>query len=101
MVLKFRDKIRKSRRKLENAFPDEDVPPKKKGKQKFVFGVNNRKWYEESNNKDSVESLKMAAQENDFNEREKIFEQNRPALMKMIRSVMKRPAWKFNNGHLF
>ena len=43
----------------------------------------------------------MAAQENDFNAREKIFEQNRPALMKMIRSVMTRPAWKFINWHFF
>ena len=62
-------------------------PSKKKGKQKLVFGVNNRKWYQDSSDQTSIESLKMAAQVRDFKDREKIFVANRAALMKMIRFV--------------
>ena len=50
-----------------------------------MYGVNNRKFYEEINDKNSIENLKLAGKKDDFGDREKIFEENRPALMKMIR----------------
>ena len=61
----------------------------KKGRNKVVYGVNNAKFYAESSDKNAVERLKMAAKEDTFEEREKIFEENRPALMKLIRYLEK------------
>ena len=50
-----------------------------------MYGVSQAKWYEESNDKESVGKLKNAGQIEDFEDRELIFKQNRPALMKTIR----------------
>jgi hypothetical protein len=69
---------------------DEEAPPKKKGKQKLVFGVNNKKWYQECNSNSSIENLKLATEVKEYEEREAIFEENRPALMKMIRVFLMR-----------
>ena len=57
----------------------------KKGKQKLQYGVNNKKFYVDIKDQNSVECLKRAGHVERFEEREEIFEENRPALMKMIR----------------
>ena len=81
---KYRDKARKKKKNEDDV--DEEMEPKKKGKKKEVYGVNNKKWYEGSNDKNSVEKLRLAAQATDYEEREQIFEDNRPGLMKLIRN---------------
>lgn len=75
--------MRKFKRKDETV--DKDSEPVKKGRNKLVYGVNNNKWYEVMKDKDSVEQLKLASQVDLFEEREKIFNGNRAALMKLIR----------------
>lgn len=52
-----------------------------------MYGVINTKFYVESSSITSVEALKMARKVEQFEAREKIFEDNRKALMKMIRLV--------------
>ena len=54
-------------------------------KSKLQYGVINMKFYVSVNDKGSVEKLKMAGKETSFGAREKIFEENRSALQKLIR----------------
>ena len=56
-----------------------------KGKKKLVYGVNNAKYYSSNISKQCVESLRMAGKIEQFETREKIFQENGPALMKLIR----------------
>jgi hypothetical protein len=54
-------------------------------KSKLQYGVINKKFYANVNDKGSVERLKLASRETSFEAREKIFEENRLALQKLIR----------------
>ena len=53
-----------------------------------MYGVHDTKFYADKNDKNSIDCLKLAGKEDDVDLREQIFERNRPALMKMIRSVI-------------
>ena len=89
-IFQYRDKQR-SRNKKSSAIgvmdgdQDQIDAPGKKGKKKLVYGVNNTKYYSSNTSKQCVESLKMARKVEQFEAREKIFEDNLPALMKLIR----------------
>ena len=89
-IFQYRDKHR-SRNKKSSAIgvidgdQDQIDAPGKKGKKKLVYGVNNTKYYSSNTSKQCVESLKMAGKVEQFEARENIFEDNRPALMKLIR----------------
>ena len=50
-----------------------------------MYGVINAKFYVCNSNKSSLDALKLASNVEDFEEREEIFRQHRPALMKLIR----------------
>lgn len=52
-----------------------------------MYGVNNTKFYAVDNNQDSLQALKRAAQYDLPEDREKIFRDKRPALMKLIRLI--------------
>ena len=85
-VLKFRDKLRKGKRSLDTSDMDsEEAVPAKKGKKKLVYGVNQKRFYVETNDKHGIEDLKLAGKIEDFEEREAVFDRNRSALMKIIR----------------
>ena len=71
----------------ENIEGEEETAKKTNKRQKLVYGVINTKFYVESSSITSVEALKMARKVEQFEAREKIFEDNRKALMKMIRLV--------------
>ena len=87
----YRDKQRgrKEKRSLAGGGTEGDLDqidePGKKGKKKLVYGVNNTKYYTSNTSKQCVESLKVAGKIEQFEAREKIFNDNRPALMKLIR----------------
>ena len=49
----------------------------------------NNKFYAGTTNKSSLEALKQAKHLDKFDDRETIFKENRPALMKIIRFVFK------------
>ena len=50
-----------------------------------MYGVSQAKWYEESNDKESIGQLKNVGDMGTYKGRELILEQNRPALQKAIR----------------
>ena len=52
-----------------------------------MYGVINSKFYVDSSSMTSVDALKMAGKVEHFEAREKIFDENRKALMKIIRFV--------------
>ena len=60
-------------------------PEQKKARNKLVYGVINAKFYGGNSNKNSLDALKLATNVEDFEEREEIFKEHRPALMKLIR----------------
>lgn len=57
----------------------------KKARNKQVYGVINNKFYAGTTNKSSLEALKQVKHLDQVDDREIIFEENRPALMKIIR----------------
>ena len=64
---------------------DENAPPTKKVKKPLVYGVSQKKWYDDNVPKNAVEALRSAGSPGTFAEQEKVFDQNRPALTKNIR----------------
>lgn len=64
---------------------DENAPPTKKVKKPLVYGVSQKKWYDDNIGKNAVEALRTAGSLGTFEEQEKVFDQNRPALTKNIR----------------
>jgi len=62
-----------------------DEPAQKKGRTKHVYGVNNTKFYAADSSQNSLQALKQAAKHDHPEDREKIFREQRPALMKLIR----------------
>ena len=86
----YRDKFNeKKRKKLINESEDflqEDEEPNKRGKKKLMYGVNNQRFYATNNSKSSLEALKTAGKIEQFETREQIFEDNRSALMKLMRN---------------
>ena len=88
--LKYRDRqksYRSKRAHTEHTEGEEETVKKTNKRQKLIYGVINAKFYIESSSITSVEALKMARKIEQFEARERIFEDNRKALMKMIRFV--------------
>ena len=88
--LKYRDRQKSYRSKrvhTEDTEGEEETVKKTNKRQKLIYGVINAKFYIESSSITSVEALKMARKIEQFEARERIFEDNRKALMKMIRFV--------------
>ena len=86
--MQFRDRHRLKRKagaSGDGVDEEVDIEPVKKGKPKYIYGVNNKKWYTPNNCKSSMEELKLAGKVADFEEREQLFDKNRAALMKIIR----------------
>ena len=85
----YRDKHRGRKEKRGSdqvgAQDEQEKEFSKKGKKKLVYGVNNAKYYSSNISKQCVESLRMAGKIEQFEAREKVFQENRPALMKLIR----------------
>ena len=77
--------MRKDARKKLFAGGSAEDPSPKKTKKSLVYGVSQAKWYEESNDKESMGQLKNVGDMGTFEGRELILEQNRPALQKAIR----------------
>ena len=89
-MLQYRDRQRKGKRRARCSVEDfnyeeEDTVNVKKGKTKQVYGVSNNKWYAHSNSKEAIEALKLAGKVEAFEDREKIFDESRAGLMKLIR----------------
>ena len=65
----------------------EDEVPRKKGRCKLIYGVNQKKWYATKVPASSIDALKQAGKVRQFEEREELFNQNRPGLMKLVKWV--------------
>ena len=95
----FRDRHRSKRKATsgdgEYVVEEADIEPAKKGKPKYIYGVNNKKWYSPDSCKSSMDDLKLAGKVADFEEREQLFDKNRPALMKIIRFFIKNSFLNF------
>jgi hypothetical protein len=63
----------------------EDEVPRKKGRSRLIYGVNQKKWYATKVPASSIDALKQAGKVQQFQEREELFNQNRPGLMKLIK----------------
>ena len=66
---------------------DDEEEIKKKGKLKRIYGVIQKKWHNTKVQKSSVDNLKLAGSISNFEDREEVFENNRPALTKLIRLI--------------
>ena len=92
-IFQYRDSLPKRKEDKKKKRDDEDVlnepsdesTPSKKTKKKHVYGVINNKYYSTDNSKSSIEALRKVGSSDSFEERERVFEKFRSALMTLIR----------------
>ena len=86
----YHDKYLRSKRStedLEGQGEDDDVPVRKKGRAKIIYGVIQQKWYISNMPKTGLEALKMAGKISDVKTREELFGQNREAIVHLIKNA--------------
>ena len=66
---------------------NEDIPARKKGRAKIIYGVIQQKWYISNMPKNGLEALKMAGKISEVKAREELFGQNREAIMHLIKNA--------------
>lgn len=78
----------RSKRSIGESDDDcEEVPAKKKGRSKNIYGVIQQKWYNSQMPKNSLEALKMAGKLVEADARELVFSHNREAIMHLIKKA--------------
>jgi hypothetical protein len=66
---------------------NENIPARKKGRAKIIYGVIQQKWYISNMPKTGLEALKVAGKISEVKAREELFGQNREAIMHLIKNA--------------